>query len=177
MERGPATDGCKGMFGPPGTEGIVMVTFSTQVIGQAWQPANVGAVWIEWIDPTDPTNFMKERFVRTLEKWADLRTDSLETWTTRTCANKTDPDVVTQATRVDHNQPHMGRWDTKDVNGQVVPDGDYKLYIEVTEYEEQGPLSSYKFTKGPTAQMLTLPDGPTNKGLILTYTPGAPSTP
>jgi hypothetical protein len=174
MERGPATDGCKGMFGAPGTAGSLTVTFSTVEVGGAWHPANVGAVWIEWIDPTDPTNFKKERFVRTVAKWAAERIESLETWTTRICANKEEMDAVSKATFPDHSQMHMGEWDTKDINGQVVPDGDYKLYVEVTEFEEQGPISSFKFTKGPTALMLPPQDGSNVKGLTLTYTPTPP---
>jgi hypothetical protein len=160
------------MFGPPGTEGQLVVDFSSTPVGGAWTPANVGAVWIEWVDPSDPKDFKKERFVRTLEKWAETRLESLETWSARACTTIVTPDVVSTATLADHKTPHHSTWDTKDINGQVVPDGQYKVYIEVTEFEEQGPVASFEFTKGPTPQMPPSQDGANYTGLKISYTPG-----
>ena len=176
-ERGPKGDGCLGMFGPPGTKGELVVAFSTFVIGGGWQPANVGAVWIEWVDPAAPADITKERFVRTVEKWSNWRTESLETWVNRRCEfpkSPDNPDAVSTATLPDHSTPHMATWDTRDVNGDVVPDGAYRLYIEVTEFEEQGPIASYEFIKGPMPFMQSEPDGENNTGLTLTYTPEPP---
>lgn len=175
-EKGPASDGCRGMFGAPGTAGTLSVKFMSQDIGgNAWAPANIGAVWIEWVDPSDPTNFMKNRFVRAIEEWAGLREDSLETFVTRRCSqtdlNK-DPDAIVAATLTDHHSQHMATWNGKDVNGQTVPDGEYKLYIEVTEFEEQGPISFFPFTKGPETKTWNPEDGEVNKGLVYTWMPG-----
>jgi hypothetical protein len=174
-ERGPASDGCKTDFGPPGTAGTLTVTFTTQVIGQLWQPANVGAVWIERVDPAAPDDFTKDRFVRAIEIWAGLRLPSLETYETRTCSNfepAFDPDAIVTPTLADHTKMHTSMWDGKDINGQVVPDGTYKVFVEVTEFEEQGPITFATFQKGPTPATITVPDGQATKNLVLNWAPG-----
>lgn len=160
-------DRCVGAPGSSdGTPGTLTVDFMTQIIGERWKPANVGAVWIE-----DAAG----AYIKTIELWAGLRIGSLYRWHEHACtAAWPEVDVVTAATRPNHDQPHHSVWKGKDLNGKLVPDGIYQLFIEVTETElNYGPLVMYQFEKGRNAQMLEPPDKPAHKGLKISYAPSA----
>lgn len=168
MEVVATGDRCAGSSGMAGTPCMLTLTFMTTLIGEHWKPANVGAVWIE-----DATG----TYIKTIERWAAIRSRSLYQWTQHACTAKwPEVDVVAQATRPDHGAAHSAMWDGKDFNGKVVPDGAYKLFIEVTETETNfGPLAMIDFQKNDTASMVQPPDMPPYAGLTLTYTPVAGS--
>lgn len=64
-------------------------------------------------------------------------------------------------------------WDCRDTNNVIVPDGDYRFYVEMTDYNGQGnwTTNGLTFTKGTVASTNTYPDQPyiTNKRVV--YTP------
>jgi hypothetical protein len=169
MLAGPMGDRCVGASGPPGSAGTLTVDFSTapsMALDGHWDPANVGAVWIQ-----DAAGV----YIKTIERWAALRAGSLYHWEDYTCFKnwpKEAPDAVTHATMPDHSQPHHSMWTGKDLNGKLVPDGKYVLFIEATETElNYGPLVQYEFDKGSEPQMLMPPDKPPHVGLKISYMP------
>jgi hypothetical protein len=87
-------------------------------------------------------------------------------------------DVKTQATIFEDNAMHMVTWSCHDIDGKVVPDGKYKLYIEEMEniYPDfpAGPLAMVEFEKGAAASTLMPPDQAPFKGLKIVIEPSAP---
>lgn len=122
------------------------VDFTTKPFGGQYSPRNVGAVWIE-----DGSG----AFVKTLELWAKKRSKYLVKWKAASAGNTVD--AVTGATRSSHG-PHTDHWNGTDVNGNVVPDGPYHLYVEFTEQNGAGKWTVMDFEKGATPVDLTPPD-------------------
>lgn len=152
---------------PPGTKGTLTVTFTTVTTGGLYAPRNCGAVWIE---------DSMLAYVRTLELWTAERQMSIVQWNTRAChADPTylKPDVTTSATLSDP-KTHTSKWDMTDFRGNVMPDGQYTLWMQVAENEifPEGPFLEIPFTKGAMPFTLMPPDQPGFKGITITYTPG-----
>jgi hypothetical protein len=123
----------------------VTMSFKTVTTGESYAPKHVMAVWVE-----DQSGFIKTRLVR-----ANQRKQYLYTWISRSSQDQTD--AVTGATLSSH-QSHTVLWDLKDLNGNLVPDGEYKIRVEFTEKHAQGPLYSVSFIKGPDNQLLNMPN-------------------
>jgi hypothetical protein len=159
----PPGDRCAGFdaMTPPGSAGTLKTQFTTISMGGTWAPDNVGAVWIE---------DASERYIKTLELWAGVRKKSLYKWGVRAC-HKPEVDVVTRATLPMH-QTHEVSWNGKDLNGLLVPDGTYTLFIEVTETElDVGVTSTQAFEKGSAPVVLQPADALAAQPLTLTYIP------
>ncbi|MDP2724543.1 MAG: T9SS type A sorting domain-containing protein, partial [Bacteroidales bacterium] len=62
-------------------------------------------------------------------------------------------------------------WDCHDLNGDVVPDGEYVLWVEFTEKHAQGPLTSVAFNKGTEPVHLTPADEANFINMVFDYTP------
>ena len=122
------------------------VQFKTVTFNGHYAPRNVGAVWI-----MDNNN----QFVKTLELWAAKRSKYLTKWKAASGSNTVD--AVTSATKNSHVS-HTDHWDGTDVNGNVVPDGPYHVYIEFTEFDGTGKWTQMDFDKGPNPVDLSLPD-------------------
>lgn len=60
---------------------------------------------------------------------------------------------------------------TVTVNGNLVPDGDYTVYVEFTEAHVQGPLRGIAFTKGVELVSLTPVEDANFKDLALSFEP------
>jgi hypothetical protein len=139
---GAGGDRCQGAQGEPGTQGVLTVNFETQPLytDPHWGPSNLGAVWIEDASGT---------YIKTIERWASHYARALYHWQTHACTRAwPEPDAVSQAT-LDAPAKHSSTWDSKDLHGNVVPDGTYYLLIEVSETETAyGPLVAYAFEKG-----------------------------
>lgn len=161
-----------GIVTAPGTKGTLTVSFSTVRLGGKYAPFNCGAVWIE-----DALGF----YVRTLELWAGERQGSVVAWSQSVC--KTDPkitapDVITSAT-LDKPGAHISKWDTEDFRGNVVADGVYTLWMQVTENEifPEGPFMAIEFTKGP-APATVMPKAERGfNDITLAYTPTGVAAP
>jgi hypothetical protein len=139
------------------------VSVTTTAPGGKYQPRNVGAIWI-----ADDAGV----FIKSLDVWGNRRLSHVTAWTAATKAagvpgNKVD--AVSSATLTAH-RAHNVSWNCEDYNGQVVPDGTYRVYFEVTDSNNSGPNHFETFTKGPTPA--TAQANATNfNGIVLTFTP------
>lgn len=138
--------------------GELSFTVRTVTANGNFSPRHVLAIWIE-----DLNGFVKSRKVM-----ANQRKQYLYTWVSSSNYNVVD--AITGATLNSH-QTHTVTWDCTDLNGEIVPDGDYVVWAEFTEQHAQGPLFSATFTKGPDTQVLTPPDETYFKDIVITFTP------
>ncbi len=128
------------------TEGDTVMKFivTTQSYGGQYYPKHVLAIWI-----TDQNDVFK----RTLRLAGGTYKVHLVKWNQMSSGNTTD--AITGATLTSH-QTHTAVWNGKDKNGNILPDGNYKVYIEFTEdnsaqpTKPKGPWVAFPFTKGVT---------------------------
>lgn len=148
------------------TNGTVVFEVTTVSFDGKYAPKNVGAIWVE-----DAQN----NFVKTLKVWANKREKHLIKW--RAASGGNTVDAVTSATIRKHGT-HSATWDCTDFNGNLVADGNYKIYIEFTETNSAsdgkppGKWTAVQFTKGPTDQTVLPQDEQYFKNIKLTYTAG-----
>jgi hypothetical protein len=134
-DDGNAADG--GAAG--GSPGELVVDYQTQSLMGRYAPKNCTAVWIETTDG---------RYVTTLELTAALRRPGLVYFQEHACVEELGPDAITSATLSDHMKPHKAKWSGADFQGLPMPDGPYKLFIEVTESDkEPGEVASFDVIK------------------------------
>ncbi len=114
----------------------VNFTVKTSSPGGSFSPKNIGVIWIE-----DENG----NFVKTLNRWANKRKKYLYTW--KKSSNGNIVDAITSATKSSHTT-HTATWNVKDFNGDTVPNGNYKLRVELTDKHSQGPLYSLGFNIG-----------------------------
>lgn len=141
------------------TNGTFTFNATTLNQGGTYAPKNVMAIWITTSTGT---------FVKTLKKRAVQRVQFLYQWRANSASNITD--AITGATLADH-QAHTVSWNCKDVSQAVVPNGDYKVWIEFTEGDYAGPYVSFLWTKGPNAQTLTPSNTASLSNISLQWTP------
>jgi hypothetical protein len=152
--------GGMGATEPPTNTPPTSAAFDVTTLAQGgrYQPANIGAIWVE-----DASG----KYIKTLEVWATIRAIYLSQWlSVNQWGDETD--AVSSATLRMH-KAHHATWNLKDSNGAVAPDGDYEIFIEVTDQDFPGDSTSIKFTKGPKAQTVMPPDAASFHGLKLTY--------
>ena len=138
--------------------GELSFTVRTVTAGGNYAPKHVLAIWVEYQD-----DFVKSRKVM-----ANNRIQYLYTW--KAASNFNVVDAITGPT-INSHQTQTVAWDCKDLSGNIVPDGDYVVWVEFTEKHGQGPLYSITFTKGPNSQLLTPPDETYFKDIVLSFTP------
>lgn len=140
------------------------VSVTTASFGGTYAPNNIGAIWI-----ADDHS----RFVKSLDVWADRRTEHLDHWVAATAAaglpnNRLD--AVSTATKTSHGT-RTAAWNCTDTTRAAVPDGNYRVCFELTESNGAGPLDCVAFAKGPAAQDLSPADLPTFKKRRVVFTP------
>jgi len=140
------------------TEGTLTFTVRTVTAGGNFSPRHVLAIWIE-----DDNGFVLTRL-----RNADKRRQYLYTWNTESAGNVTD--ATTGATLTSH-QTHTVSWDCMGLDGNLVPDGNYKVFVEFTEEHAQGPLRMVPFIKGAEPVSLTPDDDANFKDLVLEFQP------
>lgn len=153
------------------TVGTVTFKVRTEPFGGKYSPKNIGAVWVE---------NAQGQFVKTLTVLAKKRIAHLIKWQAASGGNTVD--AITSATVRSH-QTHTATWNCTDVNGTVVPDGAYKIFVEFTEDNSSkagkppGKWTVLEFTKGSSSHTLTPADETYFKDMELAYTPegAAPS--
>jgi hypothetical protein len=117
--------------------------------------------------------------VKTIERWAAIRVGDLRTWNQRsggwgfsffgTSSSPDAVDAVSAATLTSH-RAHTPTWAMKDVMGMVVPDGAYKVVLEVAD--GSNGTAEVMFQKGPMAQTVMAPAGGRGySSFSVTYTP------
>ena len=136
------------------------LTFTVRTVTQNgnYAPKHVLAIWIEDIDG----------FVKTRKRMANQRKQYLYTWVAASSYNVVD--AITGSTLTSH-QTHAVSWDCTDLDGEIVPDGDYVVWVEFTEKHAQGPLYNITFTKGPDPQSMTPANETYFKDIELEFTP------
>ena len=147
---------------PAQTRGIATFTVTTTQTSGNYEPRHVLAVWV-----ADSSG----AFVKTLLRRADRRQQYLYTWQNVSAGNVVD--AVTGATLSTH-QTVTATWDTENVSGNIVPDGEYRIRVEFTAEHAQGPLTPatyVSFQKGPDEVTLHPADLQYFKSMSLTYRP------
>ena len=139
-------------------EGEMTFSVRTVTFNGNFSPKHVLAIWIE-----DNAGFVLTRKLR-----ADKRKQYLYTWNSNAGGNVTD--ATTGATLASH-QTHSVTWDCRDVNGDLVPDGEYTVYVEFTEEHAQGPLVTISFTKGSQSVSIAPADEANFKDMELVFEP------
>jgi len=155
---------------PTGTPGTLTVSITSDAVGGRYAPRNVGAIWIE---------SGSGKFVKTIERWAAIRMGDLRAWNAASggwgfefFGSSSSPDavdVVSGATMLGA-QSHSPSWAMKDVSGMVVPDGPYKVRLEVAD--GSNATAEVMFEKGPMPQTVSAPAGGRGySAFSVTYTP------
>jgi hypothetical protein len=141
---GPGTGG----MGDGATQTTLTLTFDVTTVSQGgrYAPRNVGAIWIET---------QSNAFVKTLEVWARTRGRYLTRFNSEASGNRVD--AVTSATLRQYAM-HHATWDLTDVNGSVMPAGDYKILIEVTDHDGTGKSAEVPFSLRNEPMTLKPPD-------------------
>lgn len=140
------------------TGGIATFTVRTVPFGGNFAPKHVLAIWVEDADG----------FVKTRKAMAQQRKQYLYTW--HAASNYNVVDAITGPTLTSH-QTHTVSWNCKDLDGNLVPDGEYTFWVEFTDKHAQGPLYTLSFTKGPEGIVMTPPDETYFKDLEFEFTP------
>lgn len=155
--------------------GKVTVTFSTrQTSNGRYAPKHVLAVWVE-----DAAG----KFVRTLMKYGSRREVYLRGWkATSLDASRiaSMPDVISGATRSSHTQ-RVVTWSQNDYAGTPMPDGTYKLRMELTDWDSPSVSGNNEGTvtfevRGSETHM-TAPDNGGFSAITVDYVPGSAVTP
>lgn len=145
------------------TGGTLSVSVATSSAGGNYAPKNIVAIWVE-----DNSG----KFVKTLLAFANNRITYLNTWQASTLAtgnefNKTD--AITGATQSSHGI-RTCQWNGTDYTGKLMPDGEYKVRMELTDKNATGNFASFLFTKGPNAQKQTPVNVPSFSSVSLNWT-------
>lgn len=147
------------------TNGTLAVSVTTSAAGGNYAPRNVLAIWVE-----DSSG----KFVKTLLAYAANRKTHLNGWETSTTAagsafNVTD--AITGATQSSHGTRTCS-WNGKDYKGNLVPDGNYSLRMELTDKNSTGNTSPFAFVKGPNNQTLSPANVPSFSSVSIKWTSG-----
>lgn len=150
-----------GTTGDPGTggapaSGTLSFSVLTKSLDGRYAPRNIGAIWI-----TDSAG----NWVKTLAVWARTREKYLMDFVA-TGANRVD--AITSATISSH-VTHQVSWNSTDVNGNIVPDGEYKVVMELTDSNAKGATASVPFTKSATPVQLLPGDASNFVQMSLSY--------
>ena len=140
------------------TPGTVTFTATTQSQGGSYAPKHVLAIWVEH----------DGEFVKTRKAMANQRKQYLYTWKAASDYNVAD---ATTGPTLNSHQTHTIEWDCTDLDGNVVADGTYVMWIEFTEKHAQGPLFNIEFEKGPEGFDINPPDENYFKNMQLAWEP------
>lgn len=146
------------------TYGELTVSAATSNAGGNYNPRNVVAIWIE--------NDNGE-FVKTLMAYAQNRKTHLNTWQASTGAAGSEyntTDAITGATRTSH-ATRTCTWNGLDFNGDLMPDGTYHVWMELTDKNNTGNYSSFTFTKGTDLDSQTPADVPSFANISIQWNP------
>jgi hypothetical protein len=129
-----------------------------QISGAHYAPNYILAIWIK-----DANN----NYIRTLMVYAKTRKSYLYSWKSNSGGDVTD--AITGAT-VSSYKAYTVTWNLKDYKSNIVPDGNYKLCMEMTSEHAQGPYREIDFTVGGGSYSLSPSDGQNFKSVSLSYT-------
>ena len=145
------------------TSGTLSVAVTTSSAGGSYAPRNIIAIWVE-----DNSG----KFIKTLLAYANTRRTHLNNWeTTTTTAGSAfnTVDAVSGATQSNHGTRTCS-WNSTDFSGKQVPDGDYKLKMELTDKNSTGNIATFNFTKGSATQKYTPVSVPSFSAITINWT-------
>jgi hypothetical protein len=151
------------------TEGALTVSLTTSSAGGNYSPRNIVAIWVE----DDNGNFVK-----TLMAYANVRKTHLNTWEASTSAAGSIynvVDAITGVTRTSHGE-RTCFWEGTDVDGNLVDDGTYYVWMELTDKNGTGNFSSFSFTKGGNIISLSPDNEPSFSSISILWEPLINST-
>jgi len=140
------------------TAGNLTFSVTTTSTGN-YSPKHVVAIWIEKADGT---------FVKTKLKKAATRVQWLNQWVLKSGSNVVD--AITGSTISSHQTENIV-WNGSDINGLVVADGNYKLWIQMAWANTNGPTYSIDFVKGPSVAHITPANQTNYLNMILDWSP------
>lgn len=146
------------------TSGTLTVTAATSTAGGNFAPKNIVAMWIE---------DSQGNWVKTMLAYAATRKTHLNTWEAATTAAGSPfntVDAITGATRSNHGT-RTCTWNATDVNGNLLPDGDYTVWMELTDKNGTGNFSSFPFTKDTIPLNLTPSNVPSFATISIVWEP------
>ncbi|HEU0033230.1 MAG TPA: hypothetical protein VFQ53_21505 [Kofleriaceae bacterium] len=131
----------------PAARADLTVTVTTTPNGGEFAPKNVVAAWIE-VD--------NGPFVKTIGQYAAERKINL---IAHNLISPNDLDAVSGATRLDHATPITFTWNLRDRAGNLVPDGAYRVRLEMADSNAQTTADNrqgaFLFTVGPNPETQT----------------------
>ncbi len=140
------------------------ISVTTVTHNGQYKPKNILAIWIE---DASTNSFVKTRLFRS-------QNTSYRKYLTKfkaaTNSTYNVVDAQTGATYPSHST-RTATWDAKDVNGNIVPDGNYNVCIEFTESNGTGPYAYYTFNKSNQAITLTPENTANFQNVNITWTP------
>ena len=130
----------------------------------AWVTTDAGT-FIKTLWKQGPASF-PSHYGQHLGVWYTARGTStaLDGYTSATAANYSPP----------NNNPIAPTWDCRDATGALVPDGNYKFWVQYAEDSGQGPsiTSGLRWTKGPAGATNSHPNQGANfANMKVTWTP------
>lgn len=131
------------------------VRVRTTPVGGNFAPRNVGAVWIERAGGG---------FVKTLERWGQIRAKWLSRFITASSNNVVD--AVTGATLLAH-QTHDLTWDLTDLAHCEITAGGYQVVFELTDRDGPGASFAVDLSKDQAPVTLTPADTPYFHDLLI----------
>lgn len=146
------------------TYGHLNVSVSTSEAGGNYAPRNIVAIWVE-----DENG----NFVKTLMAYAQNRITHINTWQASTNAAGSEYNVVDAITGATRNS-HATRaclWNGLDYNQNLMPDGTYYLWMELTDKNNTGNYSSFEFIKGENMQQLNPSNVPSFSNISISWEP------
>lgn len=143
---------------PTNTTGLTVSVVTSSADG-IYAPKNVVAIWIENSDG---------QFIKTLTVYAKARISYLTNWESASGGNTAD--ALTGATQTTHGTIY-GSWNGTDAKGFTVPDGNYKVCMELTDKNSTGSYSSFNFTKGITTESLKPGNTPSFSTVTIKWVP------
>lgn len=146
------------------TAGELSVTVTTSAAGGGYAPRHIVAIWVE----TEQGNFVK-----TLMAYAANRRTHLNIWEQSTTAAGIPfnvVDAITGSTRNSHDTRNC-MWNGLDINGSLMPDGNYRLRMELTDKNSTGNYSTFNFTKNDESYILSPANVPSFAGISIEWEP------
>lgn len=147
------------------TPGTLNFSVTTVTHNGQYRPKNILAIWIEKDNGTSGS-FVKTRLFRA----GNVYRTYLTKFKAATNNSYNSVDATTGATYSSHSTRTIS-WDGKDVDGNLVEDGNYRVCVEFTESNASGPYTTYSFVKGPSQFNLTPANVSNFNNVSLTWNP------
>lgn len=136
----------------------LIVSAITSSAGGKYSPRNIVAIWIE-----DNAG----KFVKSLTVYSGNHIYNLSNWTKSAAQNRVD--AISTATRTGYGTIY-GVWNGTNVNKTAVPNGIYKLCMELNDGSSSN-YTSFTFTVAATTETKTVPNAGNFSTITSTWKP------